>query len=116
MTDCQSIVCFLCGSGPVYGVSVSTNRLSLSLLTYDDVCDDEGEYEDGEEGEGEDEHVEETVVPSSHAVPHPRTVMVKALCKGGRGEQREGERETENNINCISIESSAALCSSLPMR
>lgn len=50
------------------------------LLTEDDVRDDEGEDEDGEEGEREDEHVEETVVPPSHAVPHPRTVVVKPLC------------------------------------
>ena len=65
--------------------------LYFSLLTYDDVCDDEGENEDGEEGEGEDEHVEETVVPSSHAVPHPGTVVVKALCEGGRERRTEGE-------------------------
>ena len=42
--------------------------------------DDEGEDEDGEEGEWEDEHVEETVVPPSHAVPHPGTVVVETLC------------------------------------
>lgn len=44
------------------------------------MCDDEGEDEDGKEGEREDEHVEETVVPPSNAVPHPRTVVVKTLC------------------------------------
>ena len=48
-----------------------------------------GSSEPREEGEGEDEHVEETVVPSSHAVPHPGTVMVKALCEGGRGGNRQ---------------------------
>lgn len=42
--------------------------------------DDEGEDEDGEEGEREDEHVEEAVVPPPHAVPHPGTVVVEALC------------------------------------
>lgn len=41
--------------------------------------DDKGEDEDGEEGEREDEHIEETVVPPSHTVPHPGTVVVKAL-------------------------------------
>lgn len=45
------------------------------------MCDDEGEDEDGEEGEREDEHVEETVVPPPHAVPHPGTVVVEALCE-----------------------------------
>ncbi len=44
------------------------------------MCDDEGEDEDGEEGEREDEHVEETVVPPSNTVSHPRTVVVKTLC------------------------------------
>lgn len=44
------------------------------------MCDDEGEDEDGKEGEWEDEHVEEAVVPPSYAVPHPWTVVVKALC------------------------------------
>lgn len=43
--------------------------------------DDEGEDEDGEEGEREDEHVEEAVVPPPHAVPHPGTVVVEALCE-----------------------------------
>lgn len=42
--------------------------------------DDEGEDEDGEEGEREDEHVEETVVPPSHTIPHPGTVVVETLC------------------------------------
>lgn len=42
--------------------------------------DDKGEDEDGEEGERKDEHVEETVVPPSHTVSHPGTVVVKALC------------------------------------
>ena len=41
--------------------------------------DDKGEDEDGEEGEREDEHVEETVVSPSYAVPHPGTVVVKTL-------------------------------------
>lgn len=43
------------------------------------MCDDKGKDEDGEEGEGEDEQVEKAVVPPSDAVPHPRTVMVKAF-------------------------------------
>lgn len=50
--------------------------------------DDEGKDEDGEEGEREDEHVEETVVPPPHAVPHPGTVVVEALC-----EDREKKKE-----------------------
>lgn len=54
--------------------------------------DDEREDEDGEEGEREDEHVEETVVPPSHAVPHPGTVVVKTLCMN-RERQTEGEKE-----------------------
>lgn len=49
------------------------------LLTENDVCDDEGEDEDGEEGERQDEHVEEPVVPPSHAVAHPGTVVVETL-------------------------------------
>lgn len=44
------------------------------------MCDDKGKDEDGEEGQREDEHVEETVVPPSHAVSHPGTVVVKPLC------------------------------------
>ena len=71
-------------------VSASIHRFFSRLLTYNDVCDDKGEYEDGEEGEGENEHVEETVVPSSHAVSHPRTVMVKTLCEGERRIETEG--------------------------
>lgn len=50
--------------------------------------DDEGEDEDGEEGEREDEHVEETVVPPPHAVPHPGTVVVEALCED-RGKNKK---------------------------
>ncbi len=49
------------------------------LLTEDDMCDDEGEDEYGEEGERQDEQVEEAVVPPSDAVSHPGTVMVKTL-------------------------------------
>jgi hypothetical protein len=52
------------------------------------MCDDKGEDEDCEEGEGEDEHVEETVVPLPNTVPHPGTVVVKTLC---------GEREERNS-------------------
>lgn len=42
--------------------------------------DDEREDEDCEEGQRQDEHVEEAVVPLSHAVPHPGAVMIEALC------------------------------------
>lgn len=49
------------------------------LLTQNDVRDDKGEDEDGEEGERQDEHVEEAVVPPSHAVAHPGTVVVETL-------------------------------------
>lgn len=58
-------------------------------LTQDDVCNNEGEDEDGEEGEGQDEEVEETVVPLPNTVPHPGTVVVKTLCR------EEGARERE---------------------
>ena len=57
---------------------------SVVILTEDDVGDDEGEDEDGEEGEREDEEVEEAVVPPAHTVAHPWTVVVKAICPGGR--------------------------------
>ena len=53
------------------------------------MCDDEGEDEDSEEGEREDEHVEETVVPPPHAVPNPGTVVVKTLCMDRQGEQEK---------------------------
>lgn len=42
--------------------------------------DDEGEDEDGEEGQRQDKHVEEAVVPLSDAVPDPGTVMIEAVC------------------------------------
>lgn len=60
--------------------------------------DDEGEDEDGEEGERQDEHVEEAVVPPPDAVSHPGTVMVEALCGG-----REREKKTSNNTQAIVI-------------
>lgn len=41
--------------------------------------DDEGKDEDGEKGQGEDEEVEEAIVPPANAVPHPGTVMVETL-------------------------------------
>lgn len=53
---------------------------AVPLLTEDDVCDDEGEDEDSEEGQGEDKQVEKAIIPPPDAVPHPRTVMVEALC------------------------------------
>lgn len=34
-----------------------------------------------EEGERYDEHVKEAIVAFSHAVPHPRAVMIKPLCR-----------------------------------
>lgn len=51
--------------------------------------DDEGEDEDGEEGEREDEHVEEAVVPPPYAVAHPGTVVVEALCGDTTGREKE---------------------------
>lgn len=42
--------------------------------------DDEGEDEDCEEGQRQDEHVEEAVVPLSNAVPYPGAVMIEPLC------------------------------------
>lgn len=44
------------------------------------MSDDKGKDEYREEGQRKDEHVEEAVVPPSHAVPHPGTVVVKTLC------------------------------------
>ena len=47
--------------------------------------DDAAEYEGGEEGEGDYEAVEEAVVASAHAVPHPRAVVVEPLWKKWQG-------------------------------
>ena len=41
--------------------------------------DDAAEYEGDQEGEGDDEAVEEAIVASAHAVPHPRAVVVEPL-------------------------------------
>ena len=46
--------------------------------------DDAAEYEGDQEGEGDDEAVEETVVASAHAVPHPRAVVVETLWRKRR--------------------------------
>lgn len=59
--------------------------------------DDEGEDEDGEEGERQDEHVEETVVPPSHTVAHPGTVVVKTLWEG-----RHAHKENNNKKKQVS--------------
>lgn len=56
----------------------------FAALTEDDVRDDEGEDEDCEEGQRQDEHVEEAVVPLPDAVAHPGAVVIESLC---------GERE-----------------------
>lgn len=63
--------------------------------------DDEGEDEDGEEGEREDEHVEETVVPPPDAVSHPGTVVVEALCGDAtwRGEKQISLFQTHHKRN-----------------
>ena len=46
--------------------------------------DDAAEYEGGQEGEGDDEAVEEAVVASADAVPHPRAVVVEPLWNKGQ--------------------------------
>lgn len=43
--------------------------------------DVEGEDVDGEQGEGHGEQVEVSVVPLSHAVSDPRTVVIETICE-----------------------------------
>lgn len=64
------------------------------------MCGHAAEDERRQEGERHDEGVEETVVAFSHAVPHPRTVMVEAFWR--RNAQRvtmSGTAWTESSVN-----------------
>lgn len=49
-------------------------------LTQGQMCDDAAKDEGGQERQGDDEAVEETVVAFADAVPHPGTVVVESLC------------------------------------
>lgn len=62
--------------------SASPARLTQCYVDYV-----KGEDVDGEELQREDEEVEIAVVPLPHAVAHPWTVMVKALCESKDGNQ-----------------------------
>lgn len=74
--------------------------LHWSLLTQDDVCDDKGEDKDCEAGEGEDEHVEEAVVPLPNTVPHPGTMVVESLWRTG---SEMGEENVQLSTKDISL-------------
>lgn len=43
------------------------------------MCDDAAKYERCQKGQRDDEAVEKAVVTFSHAVTHPRTVVIKSL-------------------------------------
>lgn len=45
------------------------------------MCGHTAEDKRSEEGQRYDEHVKEAIVALSHAVPHPRAVMIKPLCR-----------------------------------
>lgn len=53
----------------------------LSVLTYDKMCNDAGEYEHTEKSQRYNEEVEIPVISFAYAVTDPWAVMVKPLCK-----------------------------------
>lgn len=63
-------------------------RRRPGILTHHHVDDVEGEDVNGEQGERQGEHVEVSVVPLAHAVPHPGTVVIKAVCGGEKKRSR----------------------------
>lgn len=87
----------------------------LSQLTQCQVGDHTGKDEGRKEGEGEDERVEEAVVPPPHTVAHPGTVMVKAFWKRERGNRlvRSGLPHRSSEASPLSW-GSPALSLSLP--
>lgn len=56
-------------------------QMTDRILTHHHMNDVEGEDINGEQGERQGEHVEESVVPLAHTVAYPWTVVIKTICE-----------------------------------